>query len=311
MRSFDPEIAAALQASSGQAESWPDVWDVAALRAQAERFYLAAFAALPDSTDVARTDVELPAGGAALRARWYVPPQRGPGPAVVYLHGGGLVAGSVALHDPAVGWYARESGVPFLAVDYRLAPEHPGEQPAEDGFAGLGWLVAHAAELGVDPRRIAVMGDSAGGGIAAGVAILARDRGVPLTRQLLVYPMLDDRTLAVDPQLEPFAIWTPEMNAVGWRALLGEAAGGPSTSGVAAPARQPDLTGLADAYVEVGDLDLFRDEAVEYAQRLARAGAAVELHVHPGAPHGYDWFAPASALADRWRADRLRVLRTL
>jgi acetyl esterase/lipase len=309
MREYDPAIAAVLAAAD--AAPPPAEWDVELLRAQAQRFYTGCFAILPGTPDVARSDVTFPsADGTLVPARWYSPP-RPSGAAIVYLHGGGMIAGSVDLHDPAIGWYAQETRASFLSVDYRLAPEQAGDRPVEDSFAALAWLVVNAGDLGVDPARIAVMGDSAGGGLAAGAALLARDRGIPVARQILVYPMLDDRTLSPDPGFGGLETWTHGMNAIGWRALLGDAAGGPATSGIVAPARHPDLGGLPDAYIEVGDLDIFHDEDLEYARRLALGGAAVELHVHPGAPHGYDWMAPASVLADRWRAARLRAIRAV
>ena len=249
--------------------------------------------------------------GADLRLRWCAPEGPAPGSAVLYLHGGGMVAGSVDLSEPKVTRLVAEAGVPALAVEYRLAPEHPHPIPVEDCYRGLQWLIEHAAELHVDPERVAVMGESAGGGLAAGVALIARDRGIALARQVLLCAMLDDRTTEPDPALVPFASWTYDDNRVGWTALLGSAAGTAGVSPYAAPARATDLAGLADAYVEVGELDIFRDENVEYARRLARAGVSVELHVHPGAPHGFDLVAPDSALVRRARADRVRVLQEL
>jgi acetyl esterase/lipase len=196
----------------------------------------------------------------------------------------------------------------MLAVDYRLAPEHPHPVPVEDAYLGLRWLHEHAAELGVDPARIAVMGDSAGGGLAAAVALLARDRhGPALARQILVFPMLDDRT-APDPELAPFATWGYEDNLTAWTALLGEQVGGPGVSPYAAPARAADLAGLPPAYVEVGQLDVFRDEDLAYAQRLSAAGVDVEFHLHPGAPHEFDTYGWDTAVARRALADRHRVL---
>jgi acetyl esterase/lipase len=199
----------------------------------------------------------------------------------------------------------------MLSVDYRLAPEHPHPIPVEDAYTGLLWLVEHAAELGVDPARIAVMGDSAGGGLAAAVAILSRDRGGPaIARQILLYPMLDDRTTP-DSHIAPFAGWTYDDNATGWQALLGDRAGGPDVDAAAAPARTTDATGLPPAYIEVGQLDVFRDEDVHYALTLSRAGVPVELHLHPGVPHEYDALAPDADVSRRARADRLRVLTSL
>ena len=146
----------------------------------------------------------------------------------------------------------------------------------------------HTDELRIDPARVAIMGDSAGGGLAAGVALLARDRGVALARQVLVYPMLDDRTTVPDPELAPFAAWSYDDNYTGWHALLGDAIGTDDVPPSAAPARADDLSGLPPTYIDVGDLDIFRDEDIEYARRIAATGTTVELHVHPGCPHGFD-----------------------
>jgi acetyl esterase/lipase len=271
------------------------------------------FASQPAPTDVQRTDHEVTTeDGTTLALRWYTRSGQTPGPAVLYLHGGGMILGSLELYDPTVARYVSASGVPMLQVEYRLAPEHPHPTPVEDCYAALVWLVEHAAELGVDPARIAVMGDSAGGGLAAGVALLARDRGGPaIARQVLIYPMLDDRTTTPDPEIAPFATWTYDDNVTGWGALLGEAAGTDDVSPHAAPARALELAGLPPAYVEVGELDAFRGEDVAYAGRLAAAGVSTELHVHPGCPHGFESFAPGTDVARRSRADRERVLRSL
>lgn len=286
------------------------------LRANAEVGLAALEAALPEHAEVSRTEYAAVASdGAAVPLRWYAPaghdPAKGAGPAVVYLHGGGMVAGSVRLHDRWIAGYVADSGVPMLAVDYRLAPEHPHPAPAEDSYTALAWLAAHAGELGVDPARIAVMGDSAGGGLAAAAVLLARARRVPVARQILVYPMLDDRTTVPDRALVPFAGWSYDNNYTGWHALLGDAVGAPHVPESAAPARAADLSGLPAMYLEVGELDIFRDEGIEYARRAAAAGTSVELHVHPGCPHGFDRAAPGTDVARRSRADRLRVLMNL
>jgi acetyl esterase/lipase len=267
----------------------------------------------PTPTDVKRTEYELTtADGGTLALRWYTRNGQTPGSAVLYLHGGGMILGSLELYDPTVARYVSASGVPMLQVEYRLAPEHPHPTPVEDCSAALGWLVERAAELGVDPARIAVMGDSAGAGLAAGVALLARDRGGPaLSRQVLIYPMLDDRTTTPDPEIAPYATWTYDDNVTGWDALLGEATGTDDVSPYAAPARATELAGLPPAYIEVGELDAFRDEDVGYARRLAAAGVSTELHVHPGCPHAFEAFAPESDVARRSTADRVRVLRSL
>jgi acetyl esterase/lipase len=254
------------------------------------------------------------ADGATVDLAWYHTPASQPGSAVLYLHGGGMIFGLEhlgRLYDLAVREYVATSGVPMLMVDYHIAPEHPHPTPVQDCYAALRWLAANAATLGVDPARIGVMGDSAGGGLAAGVSLLARDRGGPhVAQQLLIYPMLDDRAHTPDPQLLPFLTWTYDDNATGWAALLGESSGTDTVSPYAAPARATDLTGLPDTYIDVGDLDIFRDEDIAYARRLSDAGVPTELHLHPGCPHAFEALARSADVSRRAIADRIRRLRT-
>jgi acetyl esterase/lipase len=311
--SLDPDIAAVLAVRARQAIEagvvMPARGDALALRALTDAGLGVTFAQAEPAPGVSCTIHEATAeDGAAIELRWYKKSGSQPGSAVGYIHGGGMICGSVGHYDPLVRQYVKWTGVPFLAVEYRLAPEYPGETPARDSFAGVRWLFEHAADLGVDPARIAIMGDSGGGGVGAGAAILARDAGVTLARQILVYPMLDDRNTEPDPEIAPTATWSYDMNYTGWHALLGDAIGTDGVSPVAAPARLTDFAGLAPAYIEVGTLDIFRDESISYAQHLLRAGVDTELHVHPGAPHGHDWSALHGPLADRWKADRIRVI---
>jgi acetyl esterase/lipase len=253
--------------------------------------------------------------GATLDLAWYHTSGGQPGSAVLYLHGGGMIFGLEHLgrvYDLVVRDYVTTSDVPMLMVDYRIAPEHPHPTPVEDCYAALRWLADNAATLGVDPARIAVMGDSAGGGLAAGVCLLARDRGgPPIAQQLLIYPMLDDRAHTPDPQLMPFLTWTYDDNVTGWAALLGERAGTDAVPPYAAPARATDLAGLPETYIDVGDLDIFRDEDIAYARRLSDVGVPTELHLHPGCPHAFEALARGADVSQRAIADRLRRLRTL
>jgi acetyl esterase/lipase len=222
-----------------------------------------------------------------------------------------MILGDLDKYDGVVSAYVDSTGVPFLAVQYRTAPEVQGTCLAEDVFAGLKFLIENATELGVDVNRIALMGDSAGGGVAAGAAILARDRGIPLAIQILIYAMLDDRNLQPDEHLLPYLTWTYDNNFTGWSALLGDALGTDEVSPVAVPARLKDFSGLAPAFIEVGELDLFRDEDIAYAQSLNKAGISAELHLLPGAPHGYDRFVPTANITLRAMADRLRVIKSV
>ena len=247
-----------------------------------------------------------------IELRWYATGNATPGPAVVYTHGGGMLAGSVDLYDELVAWYVAESAVPFLSVEIRLAPEATSPTSmAEDAFSGLTWLTRHAGDLGVDPSRIALMGDSGGGGPTAGAAILARDRYLPVAKQILVYPMLDDRNTTPGNLPAELLTWDYDNNYTGWVTLLGDALGGPDVSPVASPARLLEFAGLAPAYIEVGDLDIFKDESIAYALGLIRAGVPIELHVHPGAPHGFERFVPDAEVARRAMADRVRAVTTI
>jgi acetyl esterase/lipase len=314
-RTLDPEVATALAplAALTEGRTPPAAGDVRSRRAGAAVNFGYVASITPPAEGVAVVEHTAAApDGTALSLRWYTPADRAPGPAVLYLHGGGMILADLDMYDPLIRPYVAGSGVPALAVEYRLAPEHPHPVPVEDCYAALGWLAEHARELGVNTARIAVMGDSAGGGLAAGVALLARDRGGPaLARQILIYPMLDDRTTTPDESLVPFLRWTYADNVTGWGALLGPDAGTDAVPAYAAPARAQDVSGLPPTYVEVGDLDIFRDEDIEYARRVAATGSPVELHVHPGVPHGFDTFAPHADVTRRAVADRLRVLRSL
>jgi acetyl esterase/lipase len=317
--SLDPQVAeglALILALVGDAKP-PPVGDWKARRANLEALLGHLASLRPPVTDVEVAVHPVTAiDGVELEARWYVPSDRdtaaGPTSAVLYLHGGGMILGSIELYDAIVRSYVSATRVPMLAVEYRLAPEYPHPTPVEDCYQGLAWLAGHAGELGVDPARIAVMGDSAGGGLAAGVALIARDRGGPvLAQQILIYPMLDDRSITVDPQIAPYLTWTYDDNITGWDALLGASHDGVEGLEYAAPARAASLAGLAPAFIDVGDLDLLRDEDVAYARRLAADGVPCELHVYPGGPHGFEGFAPLAELSQRAVEARLRIVRAL
>lgn len=311
---MDGEVAAALALAvqAGGQTPVPPRGDAQMLRALTNETLAATDQGEPDSPGVRTEDHSVVVDdGARILARWYTKNGSAPGSAVVYVHGGGMVCGSVELYDRIIAKYVQQTGVPFLAVDYRLAPEHPGLAPINDSYAALRWLRERAPELGVDPDRIAVMGDSAGGGIAAGVAIAARDGGVPLAKQILIYPMLDDRNTEPDPELVPFATWTYDNNYTGWTALLGDAAGGAHIPPLAAPARLDQCAELAPTFIDVGELDILRDESVRYALALTHGGVSCELHVRAGAPHGFDRIAPSARVSDASWSDRYRVIATL
>ncbi len=209
---------------------------------------------------------------------------------ILHIHGGGHLFGSPEQSLSLTSATALRQNCVVVSVDYRLSPETVFPGSLEDGYAVLNWMVSQADRLGIDPAHIGLMGDSAGGGLAASLALLARDRNGPkLAFQNLMFPMLDDRTVTEthpNPVTGEF-VWTREYNRIGWTALLGEEPGSETISPYAAPARASNLAGLPPAWIGVGTLDLFLDENLDYAQRLIRAGVAVELHVWPGAFHGF------------------------
>jgi acetyl esterase/lipase len=253
-----------------------------------------------------------PEGAPDVRVLVYLPkslPQ--PLPALLWLHGGGYVMGAAGAEDLMVKSIVSAIGCAAVSVDYRLAPETPYPGPVEDCYAALKWLSTHVDELGVDPKRIAVGGSSAGGGLAAALALLARDRGeFSLMFQLLLAPMLDDRTCTL-AEAHPYTgefIWTPQTNCFGWTSLLGREPGGADVSPYAAAARAEHLENLPATFINVGAIDLFLEEDLEYARRLMRAGVPTELHVYPGAYHGFR-MVPGAQVTQAAQRDQLAALK--
>ncbi|MDF2980536.1 MAG: esterase LipW [Devosia sp.] len=233
-------------------------------------------------------------------------------PCVYWLHGGGMVMGDrFANLDIPLDWLERFDAV-VMTLDYRLAPEANGTTLVEDCYAGLVWVAAHAAELGIDPGRIIVAGASAGGGLTAGMTLLARDRGGPaIAAQVLICPMLDHRndTVSSGQYSEGPATWTRDANAFGWRSVLGDDPGVPA---YVSPALATDLANLPPTFIDTGSAEVFRDEDTAYASRIWAAGGEAELHVWPGGFHGFDALFPQaqlSTVARRTRSDWLgRIL---
>ncbi len=252
--------------------------------------------------------------GTGARVRLYRPTGRtAPTPALLWIHGGGYVFGSAKQDDALCLRFSKTLGITVASVDYRLAPEHPYPAALQDCYAALTWLATLPA---VDPGRVAIGGASAGGGLAAALALLARDRGsepgsekgrVAPVFQLLVYPMLDDRSSSA-PADPKYRLWDPRANRFGWTSYLGGA-----DPGVAVPARRTDLNGLPPAWIGVGTHDLFRDEDIEYARRLVEAGVPCQVELVPGAFHGFDLVAsrlPVSQQFFRMQCDALRPALT-
>ncbi|MFE1839891.1 alpha/beta hydrolase [Streptomyces sviceus] len=309
--SLDPEIAQALAPMAGaMADATPPaVGDIAARRATWEPIIGAAGTVQPIPDDVKTSEHHTTAGdGARITMRWYTKDGAAPGPAVLFFHGGGYIFGHIGLFDGPVSRYASASGVPMLSVEYRRAPEHPFPTPLEDAYTALRWLHAHAAELGVDRDRIGVMGDSAGGGMAAGLTILARERGGP--RSPARSSSCRCSTTAPPPPIPtsrptccgPTTTASPPGPPCSAR---------PPASPTSRPRRPRPGSRTPPAYIEVGQLDVFRDEDAAYATKLSRAGVPVEFHLHPGAPHEFDSIAFTSDVARHAITDRIRVLKSI
>ena len=303
---FDPELAAAI-------EMLPNVDLTDIVKARAEFDELIAQLPSADTTGLTVTDLTVPGpdGAPDLPLRIYVP-ERPSGPVGIYdVHGGGFVLGSVEMMHAGNSALARETGAVVVSVDYRLAPEHPYPAGLEDCYTGLVWFAEHAGEYGVDPDRIAIHGISAGGGLCAGLALLARDRGGPsIAFQYLGVPEVDDRLTT--PSMRRFTdtpMWNQPKAVISWDAYLG--AGVPGTPDVpvyAAPARAGDLTGLPPAYVSAMEFDPLRDEGIAYALGLQAAGVQVELHMFPGTFHGSSLVEHA-AISQLERSEEITVLR--
>jgi acetyl esterase/lipase len=268
------------------------------------------------SDAVERRDVVVPgaAGDPDVVIRIHRPAGvEGPLPCVYSIHGGGYVMGSFTMDDRRFDHWCPKYKCVGVSVEYRLAPETPFPGPLEDCYAGLKWVHEHASELGIDATHIGLCGASAGGGLAAALALLARDRGeIPVRFQLLDCPMLDDRQISPSSQLDALHIFSRESNTFGWKSYLGDLYGAADVPAYAAPARATDLAGLPPAYVCVGAVDGFRDEDIDYAMRLNQAGVPAELHVYSGAPHGVMLFSDApvakryAAGIEDWIARQLR-----
>jgi acetyl esterase/lipase len=253
-----------------------------------------------------------PDPGAEIPIRIYAPVAGGGGPhaALVFFHGGAFVLGDRYTEELRCLRYAAETPCVVVSVDYRLAPEHPYPAAVDDCFAGLEWTVSHAEELDIDPSRVGVGGSSAGGALAASVALKARDAGgPPLVFQLLNYPVVDDRMDTASMRaFDATPLWTSGATADMWEHYLGDAKTRGDVSPYAAPGRAADLSGLPPAYVLTAELDPLRDEGIEYARRLMEAGVPTELHTVAGACHGFDIIAAEGALGQRAIDEQVRAL---
>jgi acetyl esterase/lipase len=265
-------------------------------------------------------EVQIPSPAGELTISVFTPNDHGDradhaggAPGVYWIHGGGMVMGTRFMAVEALEAGAAVGAV-VTSIEYRLAPEHPAPAPADDCYAGLLWFAEHAAELGVDPNRIVLGGESAGGGLAAATALRARDEGGPrLAGLVLCCPMLDDRMTTVSAnQFGDDVVWTHASNVFGWRSLLGDRAGTDDVSIYEAPGRATDLSGLPPTLIDVGSADLFRDEDVAFASTMWACGGDAELHVWPGGYHAFELLAPTAALSlDAVEARRRWIVRAL
>jgi len=304
---LDPELAAVLPTIPRL-----DLTDLAAARAEHRELAAKARARWTPPSAVSWADRTVPGlhDDADVRLRIYTPEVRRDSVAVLYwMHGGGHVMGELGQDDRLLCEIVEVTGAICVSVDLRWSPEAPYPASLDDSLAGLYWVHDHAAELGIDPTRIVVGGASSGGGLAAGLALRNRDeQRVDLGGQILICPMLDDRQRPDSADVDHPLVWNRASNRIAWQAYLRETPGD-DVPPYAAPARAANLGGLPRTWIAAAGLDLFVDEDLDYARRLIAAGVPTELHVYPGAMHGFDLFAPHAAVSQRFLAERTAALQ--
>ncbi|HEY0533644.1 MAG TPA: alpha/beta hydrolase [Actinoplanes sp.] len=305
---IDPEVAVPLnqllEALPGGFNSIPDI-----VQRRATVEAMLSGIEVPENPNVTKEDRTIPGpdGEPDISVRIYRPAgveKKLPG--IYFIHGGGMILGSVEGEDPVATKICDEVGAVVVSVEYRLSPENPHPAPAEDCYAGLKWMASHSDELGINDK-LGVYGGSAGGGLAIAVALMARDRGGPALKFMMpIYPMIDDtNTTASTQEIVDIGIWDRAGNIQAWEWYLG----GKPADHYAAPTRAEDLAGLPPAFIDVGTVDMFRDEDIAFAQRLMQAGVPTELHIHPGSYHAAETFATDAALSQRIWALRIDALR--
>jgi acetyl esterase/lipase len=307
-QSLDPELRAALA-------SIPKLGDFTADVPTFRKAMLEMIKAIPqahlESVTVEDRYIPGPEGAPEVFVRIYAPKERAEAcPGLLWIHGGGFLIGHPYQDDGLCQRFVEQVGCVIVSVDWRLAPENPFPAGVEDCYAALKWMVASAAELNIDSERIAVAGNSAGGGVTAAIALLARDRGGPkLAFQMPLYGCLDDRHITPSSQVitDP-RVWNRDISLKAWKLYLGTEQNN-EISPYAAPTRAKDLSGLPPAYICIGEADLMRDENIEYAMRLMQAGVSTELHIYPGAFHGFDVMVPSAAVSQRAVSEYIDALK--
>jgi len=315
---YDPELEAALkEMNSGDKE--PSIFDEKSLAARrSETSGFTAESSLKDFPQLNHSETTIPGPHGDIILSIYKPKTlqtSTPSPAIYNIHGGGYIIGNRFMFvELALKWAVEHNAI-VIAPSYRLAPEHPDPAPTEDCFEGLKWTFENASELGIDPSKVVISGGSAGGGLSAGCSLMWRDHlrnggnGQPLWAQVLIYPMLDDRGENLSHRQFPrLATFSQPLNEFAWKSLLG---GKKDVSYYVAPARATDLSGLPQTFLDVGSAEVFRDEDIAFAEKLWAAGVQCELHVWPGAFHGFDILMPTAKLSIIARETRDAWVRRL
>ncbi|KAL1897465.1 hypothetical protein Sste5346_004203 [Sporothrix stenoceras] len=315
---YDPEWHALAGPSlEGQAEVLP-VGDVATRRSRFAALFARYEFKIPDDIDVQIHKV--PAANGHIIELYQISPKTlaesstdkdKQTPAILHIHAGGFISVNVRNVLPSLVPFVRETKVPFFSVEYRWAPENPYPAPLEDCWTALKYLHDQAGTLSIDITRIAVMGESAGGGLAAGLVLLARDRllSPPLAKQILIYPMLDDRT-TIDKS-KGMAVFSINDVFTGWQAYLGKDYCGDNVSPCASPARVTDVTGLPELYMDIGQLDLFMQESFDYASKFIATGIQTEFHIYPGVIHAFQRWSPEARVVKQAFENRSRAISML
>jgi acetyl esterase/lipase len=313
---LDPEVAETLKKSMNQSGPGMDLSNPSEARVLSDKMSASLVSQRTEVKGVVAKDVNIPGppGAPELTVRIYQTENKaGITPGFLWVHGGGYVVGDFELDDPICRQLTLAGECVVVSVNYRRAPEHPYPIPLEDCYSTLKWMAAQD-ELQIDRSRICVGGASAGGGLSAALALLARDRGeIKLAWQLLLYPMIDDRNTELPSETVPNTlVWTRESNYYGWHAYLGHEPGTKDVEPYAAPARAENLEGVAPAFIGTGDLDLFTEESLYYAAKLVAAGVPTEVHVYPGVPHGFDGIlAPQAEVSKKFRHDTLWAFKRI